>query len=67
MSTTTNKIYGNVIIPEFEVTSSFDLIQALKNLEIKDAFDDLNADLSGISDENLVVEKVIHQALIKVS
>uniref|UniRef100_A0AC35G4Z1 Serpin domain-containing protein n=1 Tax=Panagrolaimus sp. PS1159 TaxID=55785 RepID=A0AC35G4Z1_9BILA len=60
-------------MPKFEVLSSFNLIDTLKHLNIKDAFDPFDADLSGTadlsedSDENLYVSKVIHKALIKVT
>uniref|UniRef100_A0A914Z4W6 Serpin domain-containing protein n=1 Tax=Panagrolaimus superbus TaxID=310955 RepID=A0A914Z4W6_9BILA len=54
-------------MPNFEVQSSFNLIETLKNLNIKDVFDRFEADLSGTADEKLFVSKVIHKALIKVS
>ncbi len=38
------------IVPKFEVTSEYDLIDASEKLGIKDAFDDLKADFSTIID-----------------
>uniref|UniRef100_A0A914Y203 Serpin domain-containing protein n=1 Tax=Panagrolaimus superbus TaxID=310955 RepID=A0A914Y203_9BILA len=67
MSTINNEFCGKVIIPEFEVSSTFDLIETLRNLNIYDAFDNLKADLSGTSNESLFISIHHHQAVIKVS
>ncbi len=48
------------------MTSKFKLNDALKKLGMTDAFDDIKADFSGMSDEDLLIDAVIHKAFVKV-
>jgi serpin B len=54
-------------LPRFTTTQSFDLVEELKSLGIKSAFDDDAADFSGMDGTtNLFVSEVIHKAFVKV-
>jgi len=56
-----------LIMPKFDITSKSSLVDALEQLNITDIFNDLNANLSGISDnKNLKVGDILHAATIKV-
>ncbi len=57
-------------MPKFEMKTHYDLIPHLKNLGVADAFDQINADFSGmqdISSGNLFVSKAIQDAYVKVN
>ena len=55
-------------IPKFEVEYGTELSAVLKQMGMTDAFDPMNADLSGIGDsaENLFISSVIHKTHIQV-
>lgn len=53
-------------LPKFKFESDTDLSDMLIRMGVKDAFNDQNADLSGISDEYLMISKVLHQAFVDV-
>jgi len=56
-----------VAIPKFEIKYSAELAEKLKNLGLTAPFGDF-ADFSGLTDkEELMIDEVIHQAVIKVS
>lgn len=58
---------GAVTLPRFKFTTKIDLRQALQALGVKQAFDQVLADLSGIDGErDLFVKDVLHQATIAV-
>jgi serpin B len=56
----------NLFLPRFGIDSRADLVDVLKALGMPVAFDVRAADFTGITKENLVVSKVIHQANIDV-
>uniref|UniRef100_A0AC35GQB9 Serpin domain-containing protein n=1 Tax=Panagrolaimus sp. PS1159 TaxID=55785 RepID=A0AC35GQB9_9BILA len=62
-------VKGRIVIPAFELHSSFDLVKVLQNLNIKDLFDHKTADFSGMVEgtQQTCVTKVLHQAIIKVT
>jgi serpin B len=53
-------------LPRFRVEASFRLEDTLQSLGVRTAFSD-NADFSGISDEHLQIDAVIHKAYIDVT
>lgn len=53
-------------IPKFNITKSFDLSGALSRMGMPDAFAN-NADFSGMSNEQLKINKVLHKAYVGVS
>lgn len=56
-----------VYLPKFEFKFDKSLVDILKSLGMTDAFDEIKADLSGISDEaQLLVSEVMHKTYIKV-
>jgi len=56
-----------VFLPKFEFKFDKSLVETLKALGMTDAFNDMKADLSGISDAaQLVVTEVMHKTYIKV-
>lgn len=55
----------NLAVPKFSVRVRSDLVKALTALGITDAFAD-NADFSGISSAPLTIDKVLHEAWLKV-
>ncbi len=55
-----------VSLPRFEMTSEFKLNDALKKMGMTDAFDEVKADFSGMSDEDLLIDAVLHKAFVKV-
>uniref|UniRef100_A0A1I8AAD2 SERPIN domain-containing protein n=1 Tax=Steinernema glaseri TaxID=37863 RepID=A0A1I8AAD2_9BILA len=56
--------YLHVALPKFNVEASYGLVEALKSLGISDLFTS-NANLSGITDESIFVDKVIHKAILE--
>jgi serpin B len=56
----------DVYLPKFKFDASFQLADTLKAMGMTDAFTD-HADFSGISDEGLKIDKVIHKAFIDVN
>ena len=52
-------------VPEFNVSSKFDLIQSAQKLGIESAFTN-QADFSKISDEDLSVSQITHEATIQI-
>jgi serpin B len=56
-------------IPKFDAESSFDLPPVLKSLGMRQAFDPMHADLTGIANEaagRLFVSDVVHKAYVNV-
>jgi len=62
------KTYLRVYVPKFKISSGFKLAQVLTELGIREAFDPLKADFSGITDkrEGFYIQDVIHQAVVEV-
>ncbi|ACD67019.1 MAG TPA: serpin family protein [Sulfurihydrogenibium sp.] len=56
-------------IPRFKFTQRFDLSKNLSDMGMKDAFDEVEADFSGINGEknDLYISKVIHKAFVEVN
>jgi serpin B len=58
----------HVFLPKFKTTQRFLLNDSLETLGIKDAFEELKADFSGMTGRrNLYISKVIHKAFVDVS
>ncbi len=61
-----------VRMPKFEMSTNYDLIPILENMDIKDAFSPDNANFSGMTDlaktpENLYVDKATQDAFVNVN
>ena len=57
-----------VSIPKFSMETDYDLKKYLSSMGMNDAFDSMNADLSGISGaKGLFVERAIHKAFVDVN
>jgi len=57
-----------VSIPKFELETDYDLIPPLKNLGLNDAFDEVNANFSGIAKaEQLLITGALHKAYVDVN
>ncbi|RZC39513.1 Serpin domain containing protein [Asbolus verrucosus] len=56
----------NVSLPKFKIESKLDFKEILKNLGVVKAFN-READFSGISDEKLVISKILQKAFINVT
>lgn len=57
-----------VSIPKFSMETDYDLKKYLSDMGMNDAFDSVNADLSGISGaKGLFVEKAVHKAFVDVN
>ncbi|KAF8387051.1 srp-6, partial [Pristionchus pacificus] len=56
----------NLELPKFKIESTTDGKAALKKCGVKRIFED-TADLSGISDKDLYVSKIVHKAVIEVT
>ncbi|KAM4688142.1 serpin B11-like [Discoglossus pictus] len=54
-------------LPQFKLEESYDLSSTLKDMGMVDAFSQVNANLSGISDKGLYVSKVLHKSFLEVS
>jgi serine protease inhibitor len=55
-----------VMLPRFTTSQSFDLVKPLKSLGMVSAFDDNNADFSGMDGTtNLFISDVIHKAFVE--
>lgn len=54
-------------LPKFKVDSSFDLGTLLSTLGMSDLFDANKSDLSGMSNSQLYVDKVLHKAFVEVN
>uniref|UniRef100_A0A1I7Y5L5 SERPIN domain-containing protein n=1 Tax=Steinernema glaseri TaxID=37863 RepID=A0A1I7Y5L5_9BILA len=52
-------------LPKFKAESSYKLVDTLRNLGISDIFDRARADFSGITDTSLVVDMIVHKAVIE--
>ncbi|XP_062958061.1 serpin B12-like [Cynocephalus volans] len=56
-----------VSFPQFTLEDSYDLNSILQNMDIMDIFDEMKADLTGISPSpNLCLSKVIHKTVVEV-
>jgi serpin B len=51
-------------LPKFNSRSKFELTKAFKMLGLKDLFDKNNCDLSKLSNKNLFVSQIIHEAIM---
>ena len=56
-----------VQIPKFEFETKYNLINSLKDLGIRDAFDKNNADFHGITDKQIYLDKAVHKAFVNVN
>lgn len=56
----------NVRLPKFQIEESADLTKLLPNLGLTDVFDEVKADLAGISEEELFVSTAVHKARVEV-
>jgi len=56
----------NVRLPKFQIEQSADLTKLLPNLGVTDIFDEVKADLAGISEEELFVSAAVHKARVEV-
>merc|ERR1719245_3036525 len=56
-----------ITVPKFKMEFKTSLRDTLKDLGVEDLFDERNADLSDISDEELYVSEVNHKAVIEVN
>ena len=65
-----NSRYGVIVtfsVPKFDVSSSADLADGLRDLGVSDVFDDSRSDFSPLTDESgLYVGKVSHNARVKI-
>ena len=58
----------NVFLPKFTFSNSMSLKNQLMSLGMVDAFQDMNADFSGLSVKNdIKIDDVIHQAFVEVN
>lgn len=55
-----------VHIPKFGFETDYDLIPLLKELGVRDAFDENNADFAGMTDEQVFLSKAKHKAFVDV-
>jgi len=58
---------SNLEVPKFKIDTQMDLKKLLSLLGIQDVFDKSKADLKGISDEALWVDKAIHKTFLDVN
>ncbi|EDN71463.1 Proteinase inhibitor I4, serpin [Beggiatoa sp. PS] len=56
-----------VYLPKFKTESAFSLQEPLQTLGMTDAFDSTKANLSGITEENIIISAVEHKAFIEVN
>jgi len=57
-----------VALPKFKMTSEFSLAEVLKSMGMTDAFDQHNADLSGMTGKrDLFITAVLHKAFVEVN
>ena len=56
----------NVRLPRFKIAETIDLSMLLPMLGVKDVFDAVKADLSGISEQELLVSTAVHKAKVEV-
>ncbi|XP_055350585.1 serpin B4-like [Paramacrobiotus metropolitanus] len=55
----------DITLPKFRIETDYQLIETLKKMGVKDAFQS-NADFSGMADQRLNVGEVVHKAFIEV-
>ena len=60
------KTKARVWLPRFQMETAYDMVSPLQDLGIRDVFG-ANADLSGISDSGLFIDKAVHRALVDVN
>lgn len=57
----------NILLPRFKMEAGYDLAKTLKAMGMPTAFDQENADFSGLSEERLFINSVVHQANLEVT
>ena len=61
-------LHGKVVMPLFEVESTFNLAESMKCLKIRDVFDPVKSNLGGLSpNKNIFVSDILHKSVIKVN
>ena len=56
-----------VKIPKFEFETKYDLIGSLESLGVHDAFDEDNANFTGMTDEQVYLDQAVHKAFVNVN
>lgn len=54
-------------MPKFEFETEYNLVDSLENLGIRDAFDEIDADFQGMTDEQVYLDQAIHKAFVNVN
>ncbi|XP_038608676.1 corticosteroid-binding globulin-like [Tachyglossus aculeatus] len=64
-STSFDESQLDVYLPKFSISGTYDLRPVLNKMGVRDLFSD-RADLSGLSEEKLMLSKVVHKAVLHV-
>jgi serpin B len=56
-----------VHIPKFRFETDYDLVPLLKEVGVRDAFDENNADFAGMTDDQVFLSKAVHKAFVDVN